>query len=314
MESLQLSHSEVSHSKDKSSSLVSVVIPTRNRPEFLARALKSVAAQSYPHIEAVVVDENDPDSREREQTAEVIEHARKRGSILYLQNRSPSGACRARNDGIAASSGKYIAFLDDDDYWRPEKIQVQVEALQAAGETTALIYTGLEIVDTRENHVKYRRAVYRGSILPELLVENVINTLSSVLIRRSALEEAGGFDTAFPSRQDLDLFIRVAQKYNIDFVPGPLTCYTNLFNESISKDYQKKLRGRALILQKYAHLYKGRRRLVARYHYGTAKLSLKHSDKRGALQWLCISIKAYPSLRAVVRYAATLIKRKPKHS
>lgn len=293
--------------QEVSSPLVSVVIPTRGRPQFLRRALESVFNQSYPHIEAVVVDENDPDSQERKQTAEVIERARGQESILYLENRSPTGACQARNDGAAASTGEFLAFLDDDDFWREDKVTRQVELFRSAPSDTGLVYTGLQIVDTQENVIKYRKPNYRGCILNELLAENVINTLSSVMVPRKIFEEVGGFDPAFPSRQDLDLYIRIAERYRIDFVPGPLTCYTNLYNESISKNYVKKLKGRALILSKYQYLYAKRRKIQARYHYGTAKLSLKHGDDLGVLQWLAESLKAYPTVKALVRYLSTLL-------
>jgi hypothetical protein len=118
----------------------------------------------------------------------------------------------------------------------------------------------------------------------------------------------GGFDPEFPSRQDLDLFIRVAQSYRIDFVPEPFTVYTNLFNESISKDYAKKLEGRQLILRKYAYLYEGRRDLAARYHYGTAKLSLKHRDYAGAAHWLRRSLRTDFQLKSLIRLLLLILR------
>ncbi|MCF7914759.1 MAG: glycosyltransferase family 2 protein [Spirochaetaceae bacterium] len=293
--------------------MVSVVVPTRGRPDFLARALESVLEQTYRPIEVVVVDENDVVGENKIKTGKIVEDIRDRARVAgvplqYLGDRDPGGACKARNDGAAVSHGSLLAFLDDDDFWRPRKIQSQVEALEDAGPETALIYTGREIVDTAENRVKCWYPTYRGWILEDLLVKNVINTLSSVLIRRNVFEEISGFDPAFPSRQDLDLFIRVARAYRIDFVPQPLTVYTNLFNDSISKDYAKKVKGRKLILNKYADLYEGRPGLQSRYYYGSAKLSLKHHDYSGAVAWLRSSLKAQFSFRSFGRLFLTLIR------
>jgi glycosyltransferase involved in cell wall biosynthesis len=291
-----------------SNPLVSTIIATRNRPELLRGAVASVIAQSYRPIEIVIVDENDPGSESRAATRRVVDEITEL-PVSYLDERSPGWVCRARNEGVSASNGTYIAFLDDDDEWKPEKIARQMVAATRESDPPGLVYTGLEVVDEHGALLKERRPKRRGRMLAALLRENVIGGPSSVLMPRAVFEEAGGFDPRFPTRHDLDLYIRVARSYPIEVVPEPLTVYLNQNPQAMSKNYRNKLEGRRLILEKHGALYEGRRDLMAAYHYGTALLCLKHKDRAGAREALWSSLRERPTPRALLRLGMLAVGR-----
>lgn len=305
--------------------LVSAIIATRNRPEWLERAVRSVAEQTYRNVEAVVVDENDPESDGRDATRNVVDRLRDRIAITYLDERTPSWVCRARNEGVDAARGTYVAFLDDDDWWRPEKITRQVAIIEAAGSPVnggapdraaadasargeiGLVYTGLEVVDADGSVLKNRILTGAVPTIGDLLRENVIGTPSSVLMPKDLFLDIGGFDPVLPTRHDLDLYIRVAQRKAIAVVPDPLTVYLNAQMNAMSKDFDKKIAGRELVYRKYEHYYRDNARLRAFYLYGTALLCLKHGDLGQARRALRTSISAFPHPRAIARLVLTYV-------
>lgn len=281
---------------------VSVVVATRNRPVWLRRAMQSVLRQTHTDLQLVVVDENDPGSPGRSETAAVVADLFD-GRVSYLADRAPTWVCRARNEGVAASRGEVVAFLDDDDWWHPTKLEHQVELFASGNPQPALVYTGLEVVDGEGTVLKHRRAHLAGDILPELLRENVIGTPSSVAMLRTVFDELGGFDPAFPTRHDLDLYIRVAERYPIECVPEPLTVYLNLQADAMSKHFSNKMTGREMIYRKHERHYRDNPTLQAQYHYGTALLCLKHGRPAEARTWLGRSLSARPNSRALTRWA-----------
>src|SRR5699024_5570587 len=111
---------------------VSIVIPTHARPVFLGRAIDSVLRQTFPAWELLVVDDNPPGSEARVVTERFMEDFRWEARIRYLQHPTNLGGGAARNTGIRAAKGPYVAFLDDDDEWLPEKLALQLERIAAA--------------------------------------------------------------------------------------------------------------------------------------------------------------------------------------
>jgi glycosyltransferase involved in cell wall biosynthesis len=194
---------------------VTVVVPTRNRWPLLSRALASVLVQDAS-LEVVVVDDGSSDetpaelARVRDRRVQVIRHA------------SPQGVARARNAGLAAAQGTWVAFLDDDDLWAPHKLSAQ---LAAAGRTAAFVYAGAVVIDGDG-------AVKRLSTIPSpdeldrtLLGSNVVGTPSSVLARRATLERVGGFDERLAVLADWDLWLRIVAVGQAAAVFEPLIAY-----------------------------------------------------------------------------------------
>ena len=217
--------------------LLSVVIPTKDRPEMLRRAVRSVLGQTYAPIELLVVDDGsiDPASEVLEglgtddlQRFEVLRHAENQGGAA------------ARNTGLRAARGKYVAFLDDDDRWTPHKLEKQVTALQEAGEATGVCFAGNRQLDASGDTVDVHIRSTDGDISETILHGNYIGSFSGVVMRRELLEPVGLLDERFPAWQDWEYFVRLAQHTEFVAVPEPLVCRYVDHEDRISPGYEAK--------------------------------------------------------------------------
>ena len=185
---------------------VSVIIPVFNRSEAVRRAIESVLAQTCQDFEIIVVDDASTDSTPDVVTAFTDPRIR---LIRHERNR---GGSAARNTGIQASSAPYVGFLDSDDEWLPNKLERQLEVFERAGDQVGLVYAGSERVG--EDGVVSRDLPRRHPNLTRtLLLENVIGETSVGLIRRSVLDKTGGFDESLPACQDVDLWLRICERF-----------------------------------------------------------------------------------------------------
>ena len=199
--------------------LVTAVITTHNRLDLLQRAVQSVLAQTYPAMELVVVDDASTDG-----TAAWCEV--QPFCFIHIPPEESRGGNHARNVGIEAARGEYVAFLDDDDRWLPEKIRKQVEVAQATG--CALVYCGRRDEVITKNGSSFRDKIPAttdcGDMSRKILYTFGITT-STILARRDELLEAGLFDEDLRYWQDYEMLIRLAQKVKFGVVAEPLCLY-----------------------------------------------------------------------------------------
>lgn len=198
--------------------LVSVVIPTHNRQELIADAVRSVLDQSYKRMEIIVVDDGSTDN-----TREVISHFDQPITYIYQERSERS---KARNTGVKYSSGEYIAFLDSDDVWERHKIERQVAVLDAEP-CIGVVYTDMSYLDTHGRIIKGPVSEERSegigqSLYEALMCENVVGSPSAVMVRRGCLAEAGLFDERMRSCEDLDLWRRLAKHHRFYRIGEPL--------------------------------------------------------------------------------------------
>lgn len=224
--------------------VISVVIPTCDRVNLLKRAVDSVLSQSFKDFEIIVVDDHSVDG-----TQHFLKGLRD-PRIRFITRSERGGGAAARNTGIETAVGEFVAFLDDDDAWYSNKLERQFERMKLLPEV-AMVYTGTVHILQDSGRV-YRTATprYRGNILNDLLKQNIIGTTSSILVRRQALNEVGGFDEAFPSCQDWDLYLRLSQRWPIDFVEETLVKFF-LHPVRITHNYDAGVAGRKMIMEKY---------------------------------------------------------------
>lgn len=183
--------------------LVSVVIPTYNRGYCIEGCIRGALAQSYAEIEIIVVDDaSRDDTRER-----VSRIADPRVSLVIHEHNC--GGAAARNTGIRQARGDYIAFLDSDDRWTPDKLEKQMRGLLAKGEAYGLSYTWLLCVDAQGGELMRASPDHEGDCRQQILVSNFIGSFSNVIIRRELLALVGCLDETMKSCQDWDLFIRL---------------------------------------------------------------------------------------------------------
>lgn len=202
-----------------SNAKVDVIIPTFNRSDLLERAVDSVLDQTFKNFNLIVVDDGSTDD-----TVDLMgQYKDKR--IVFLQHSGNTGhGGVTRNTGIEHGESKYIAFLDDDDVWLPTKLEKQVELLDSLSYRYGLVYCWMDYYN-QETIVSRRYRRHRGDIFEKMLDQNAITNASTILIRRTVLDEVGTFDTALNRGCDSDFIRRVAQKYLVDFVPEPLVEY-----------------------------------------------------------------------------------------
>ena len=210
--------------------LVSVVIPTYNRPRQTVAAIESVLAQTYSRIEVIVVNDGSTDD-----SPEVIGSfvSKKRGGPhpISFVSQSNGGASAARNTGIARAQGEYIAFLDSDDVWLPEKLERQLVAMRRLGDECAACFTDARLVnsagmDITSFHVHRRH--YRQSVgIDRGATTSLAHAfsgfwLSTLLVRTSAVREVGGFSPDIYFAEDRDLHFRLSLITSIGYLNEPL--------------------------------------------------------------------------------------------
>ncbi len=197
-------------------STVSVIIPAHNLASSLGEAIESALAQTHKDLEIVVVDDGSTDDTEK-----VVSQYRTR--IIYMQQER-KGVAAARNRGIKISGGEYVAFLDADDLWLPEKLEEQVPYLHQSPET-GLVCSDWSLISDQgsvePSVLTNRNHVGSGYVFRQIVESSFILT-STVIARRSCLEEAGLFDESFPTAEDLDLWLRISYRHNVALVRKPL--------------------------------------------------------------------------------------------
>lgn len=194
---------------------VSVIILAHNLAHFVGEALQSVLDQTFMDFEVIVVDDGSTDN-----TREVVvRFTDPRVRYVYQDNQERSAA---RNTGIRLAQGEYIAFLDADDVWLPEKLALQVNLLETRPEV-GLVYTGAYVMENSRVFVE-QKCKYRGRVVrPLLVVDNIVTgSASTAMVRRECFDEVGLFDEASSVCEDWDAWLRIAMKYEFDYVPQPL--------------------------------------------------------------------------------------------
>lgn len=224
--------------------LVSAIIPTRNRPEMLIRAIKSVASQTYRDVEIIVVD----DGCKYDVEASVRKEAGSKSCRVIKNMRTP-GAPGARNSGFYESRGAYIGFLDDDDEWMSEKIEKQVAAFQNSASDVGIVCTEDIVVGGTEKYI--RQIQLEGDVFNVLCSKHVAGNTSNPLIKRHVFAEVGLFDEAMSSGQDTDLWLRIAKHYHFTTVNEPLAMIYRDGPERITKNLQKQILGMFSFLWKH---------------------------------------------------------------
>lgn len=193
--------------------LVSVIIPTFNRAGLLARAIDSVLSQTFASLELIVVDDGSTDA-----TDALLARYGARLTVVRQPNR---GVSAARNSGVARARGEWIALLDSDDEWLPDKLDRQVAYCAQHPETVICQTEELWIRNGVRVNPKQRHAKVGGMIFEQCLPLCLVSP-SAVMLRRSLLTAVGGFDERLPACEDYDLWLRLTWKYPVHLIPEPL--------------------------------------------------------------------------------------------
>lgn len=200
--------------------LVSAIITTHNRLSLLKRAVESALSQTYKNIEVIVVDDASTDG-----TPEYCNELPLR--YIYIPKEESRGGNHARNLGILAAKGEYVAFLDDDDYWLPRKIEKQVDLIER--KDCELVHCGRRLELIKDGKTTYRDTLPNpleyGDMRKKILLTICTTTTTNILAKRSALLDVGLFDENLRFWQEYELTIRLAQRKPFYFVNEVLSVY-----------------------------------------------------------------------------------------
>lgn len=230
---------------------ISVIIPAYNAESFIAETLNSVLTQSYRDLEVIVIDDGSTD-----RTAEIVEKIARRDERVRLVFQQNAGVAAARNAGIKMARGEWFAFLDADDIWYPHKLEKQLQRFQQLDETIGLVYCwSVLIQETSEFTGGYIAFDFNGDVGHALTYLNFIGNASAPLIRRSVIEDVGGFDIALKEQQaqgceDWELYLRIAERYKFDVVPEFLVSYRQQ-SAAMSRNDTSMLQSYTLVMEQW---------------------------------------------------------------
>ncbi len=222
---------------------VSVVIPVYNSYKYIEETLDSVLSQTYTDFEVIVVDDGSKDKT----TSIVKQYQVKHPEKVILIQKENGGPASARNMGIKAAHGEFIAFNDSDDLWLPLKLEKQMEHFNS-GPQIGLVYSKYtSFKDDKELRTKPEKG-HSGWIFAKLLSKSIVQA-STMIVRRKCLDAVGTFDESFSLADEYDMSLRIAKKFQCHFIDQSLTRYrvhdTNasknnlLFDKENLKIYKK---------------------------------------------------------------------------
>lgn len=276
--------------------LVSVIIPTFNRADVILTAINSVCKQSYENIEIIVIDDGSTDN-----TKDLLDSSDLPIKYYYQSNQ---GVSTARNKAISKSKGELIAFLDSDDTWRPEKLEKQVNLFKEIPEV-ALIHNG--VIKINKSGEKSRILIFDTEKRYEIrdlisIVRNPYLGMSSIILKKEILDVTGIFDPLLKSAEDIDLFLRISEKYKVAFLNEDLVeVYINeksLSAELISYEYNIKVINN--FIEKHKNFIKDNLKLVNR------KLSDLYLDYGDDLLWNKEYKKSLKMIKTSIKYKMTI--------
>ncbi|ETW97359.1 MAG: hypothetical protein ETSY2_44780 [Candidatus Entotheonella gemina] len=225
---------------------VSVIIITYNRAQLLKTAMQTVFDQTFEDFELLIIDNGSPDDTEN--TVKSFHDPR----VRYIKHAQNQGEGGARNTGVQHAEGEYIAFLDDDDEWLPNKLQLQVELLDAQPKQVGFVHSALInfYADTGEELEKKRPVeAVSGKVFDRLLQENFV-ILSTVMARKECFDAAGPFDLSIPAGLDYDMWVRISQTYEFAYIDTPLIKY-RIHRNNLGSNFGLQIRGQEAFFNKY---------------------------------------------------------------
>ena len=256
---------------------VSVIIPTYNRAGVVSGAIRSMLGQTLSEIEVIVVDDGSSDH-----TPEVVASFRD-GRVRYLRHETNKGVAAARNSGIRAARGEFLAFLDDDDQSLPERLQRQVHAIEAS----SLERPGVAVcaaVSFNEGRPQFHVPRHRGWIHDRVIMDpDVVIAAPTLLVRRLVTDPPILFDESLPAAEDWDYMIRLSKLCQVEAVPEILVQAIRHPGAHLAT-MERTIEGREAILRKYAKEPGVSSQTLASHHIRLAKMYHRRGRGHG-LRW-----------------------------
>lgn len=206
------------HSSANDMPKISVIIPVYNGEKTIERTIQSVLHQTFTDFELLIINDGSQD-----RTIEIIQSMTDPRIKLYSY--SNAGLAASRNRGIELATGQFLTFLDADDLWTSDKLELQLQALETHPEA-GVAYSWTNYIDESDQFVrKGLHTTVNGDVLSELFIQNFLENGSNALMRRQTVEKVGYFDTSLSAAEDWDFFLRVAEDYHFVVVSHPQVLY-----------------------------------------------------------------------------------------
>lgn len=246
---------------------ISVILPTFNRPNLLHRAVGSVLAQTFPDFELIVVDDHSPEP------ASSVLSGLKDPRVTVIRHYRNLGGPAARNTGIIKSRAALIAFLDDDDEFLPRHLELLLRHMQSCPAKVGVVHGAVRMIDADGNLIRDEVPRFRGNIHSGML-RGIKDVNILALSRRKCFSDAGLFDETLSSCQDWDMWLRVSEHYDFDFIREVTAVYRG-HQVQISTDLPALIRGRGRMVEKHRKAFAA--------EPGALRIHLKQIAKLNAL-------------------------------
>lgn len=266
--------------------LVDVVIPAHNAGQYIASALGGVIAQTYPHWRMTIVDDGSNDN-----TQDVlVPYVGKLGARLRVISQQRQGVSAARNTAIRHSTGEFIALLDADDIWLPERLSEGLRVMEG-NENIGLAFGRVSLIDEhgasmRESEARRAGPDLSGDVAMLIYTRKIHILTPTVLLRRRCLEEVGLFDETLRATEDRDLYYRVARRYSVAFIDEVLAYYRR-HSAAMSADQKRMRDGQLRFVEKHyqgGNIKPGHRRIaLSSVYHEQGHIGLQRRDHWRAL-------------------------------
>lgn len=259
---------------------ISVIIPVYNGEKTIKETILSVLNQTFEDLELIIINDGSNDA-----TLEIVQTIK--DHRLQIFSYLNAGLSASRNRGIAKAKGEFISFIDADDLWTPNKLELQLKALQDNPQA-AVAYSWTDWIDQSGQFLRAGGHItVNGNAYEKLLIRDFIESGSNTLIKKQALDEVGDFDQSVTPPEDWDMWLRLAAKYEFITVEAPQILY-RISPNSASFDIEKMEAGSLKVIQRVfsqspelAHLKQ--KTLASRYNYLTFKAVGGHLNRKNGL-------------------------------
>lgn len=276
--------------------LVSIIIPAYNTELYIEETIRSVLIQSYSNLECIIIDDGSTDNLEY-----IVKNIQKKDNRLLYKKQENKGVSSARNHGFELSNGEYIAFLDADDLWSTDRIEKMVNVFKTNDTSVGLVHSDMAFINSKSQLTGEVNTGLSGNVLDDLLLweQCVIPAPSSVLIKRSVIDNIGGFNETLSNSADQEFFFRIANKYTILRLPEPLGFYrkhsSNMSNNAFLIESDQIKTYKIANNQRLFKNKKFRKRCFSNMHLTIAACHWNDSKHYGrSLFYLFLSIIEYP--------------------
>lgn len=267
---------------------VSVIIPTYNRRNLLGRAINSVLNQTYQDFELIIVDDGSTDN-----TVKLVKSLNSK-KIRFIRHNEKRGVAAALNTGLQSAVGDYMAFLDSDDEWVPDKLESQIRAFETSKPEVGIVCTGYWLATNgRRRYVPLMKVNAKEKSIFSNIVKRYFVCTPVLMIKRECFETDGTFDEQFPALSDWELFLRFSRHYRFQSINKPLVIRYRQ-PDSVSSNLSYFTSGFKLLLEKYYHDIEQDKKLLAGCYFKLGHLLSIQGELTQGRRYFIRSIEAYP--------------------